>query len=289
MKGKGVFIWQTSRVENGDLARIVGRVRDLGIERVELKTTDGNRPFSVLGRGRNVTIEIVQAFRNAGISVYGWGFNYGIDPVGEGVVAAQEAIALGLDGHIFNGEGAFIAKAVSTNVVDKLVSSFQRRAPGLPIGFCSFALYNVPDSGAQIHSMSVLHQMSSRCQFGMPECYWFDGHSIEAYTSPFDLTVEAVRQWTVAGFKNVIPVGRAYYGEGGKADPVSMMAFYEALTVTLVNGYSLWSLQHIRPATASIVGEWPLMGKPIGLGLTLEERVAILEGKVTYLYDKLSG
>src|SRR3972149_6753961 len=104
MKGKGAFLWQPWRIRKGDPASIVALCRDLGLQHVEVKLADGAVSFG--GRHYSPTQyhTLIDGFRNAGIAVWGWSYNYGDVPIAEGRLAASKAITYALDGWIFNGE-----------------------------------------------------------------------------------------------------------------------------------------------------------------------------------------
>lgn len=88
--------------------------------------------------------------------------------------------------------------------------------------------------------------------FGMPMMYWSWG---DAAADAIAYGQESWRQWRAITAKPLIPVGRAYVGDGGTAKAAAMTAFEGWARDMGAEGVSWWSLQHALN-TSALPGVW---------------------------------
>src|SRR5665648_672613 len=86
--GDGMWIWQLSKAEGGDLGAIAARAKASGIETVHVKAGDGTNLWNAFSPS------VVATLKAAGLRVCAWQYVYGSDPQGEAAVAAA---AIGKD------------------------------------------------------------------------------------------------------------------------------------------------------------------------------------------------
>lgn len=280
MKGKSIFLWQRWSVDGGNPLDIVDRLKALNMEAVLIKTANGTRKFRHWRHGDNATPIFIEALKQANIEPWGWSFCYGNNWRGEGEIAAIEVNRLGLAGHVFDMEGHALTQANAVRNVPATIDIFKRSATGKPAGFLSFALYMHPDSGAPFHPNGVFTAAMKVADFGMPMTYWFKNHRVADYREPGPLVAESIAQWSRITGKPILPIGRAYDGEGDTVDVTDYDRFHEACVIAGAPGYSFWSLQHVPPRTFELLASLPELGTGRIPLPTVEERLDRLERKV---------
>lgn len=232
---KTIFIWQTKSIFGGDPDRIADAMQAAGIEAVLIKAADGPYIFKPNG-SENLQPSLVKALHDRGIGVIGWGFLYGENPTGEAHVAIQQIGTLGLDGYVFDVEGKFDGRTnavANATVIGTLVrASF----PSIPLGYCGWALYKSPQTGGQWHPVNVAKAFMAFCDVGIPMIYW--GGSTEA--NALWWLHNSLTQWKEITVKPVVPVGRAYNGDGGTATAAAMKAFAAEARALGCKGSNWW-------------------------------------------------
>ena len=280
MKGKSIFLWQRWAVDGGNANKIVARLQALKVEAVLIKTADGARKYRHWRHGDNATQRLVDWCKAVAIEPWGWSFCYGKDWRGEGEIAAIEVNRLGLAGHVFNMEGQALTRAKADQNVPATIDIFKRSATGKLAGFLSFALFQHPDRPQNFHPLTVLIEAMRVADFGMPMTYWYKNHGVPDYREPETIVHESVAQWSGATDKPIIPIGRAYDGEGDYVEVTDYDRFYEACADTGSPGWSFWSLQHVPHRSFEMLASIPRGDHLNPPPLTVEERLHRLERKV---------
>ena len=280
MKGKSIFLWQRWSVDGANPGEIARRLQDLNMEAVLIKTADGPRKYRHWRHGDNATLRFIGALNAADIETWGWSFCYGRDWRGEGEIAAIEVNRLGLAGHVFDVEGAALTRANADRNVPGTIDIFKRSATGKPTGFLSFALFHDPDRPRNFHPWTVLIEAMRVADFGMPMTYWYKNHSVADYREPETIVHESISQWRRVTDKPIIPIGRAYDGEGDYVEVTDYDRFYEACADTGSPGWSFWSLQHVPHRSFEMLASIPRGDHMNPPPLTVEERLDRLERKV---------
>jgi hypothetical protein len=278
--GKDIFLWNTPLVLGGNPSAIADKLLEGGFQSIILKVADGNRKHYTRVGVRwveAVTRETVRVLQARGLKVFGYGFNYGIDVVGEGHMAVSQTIALQLDGYVFDVEGSFETRAGAAGA-RTLGAIFRAGCPNTPAIFCGFAMFR-SWTGGTWHNIEVHKAFMEWCDAGMPMTYW-EGSTP---TAALRLLNESVRQWlTIAQGKPILPAGRAYIGDGGTATAEAMIAFDERAHELGLKGISWWSLEHalrLSPSIWAALRSMPKFGPvsvetpPPAPALTWEQRV----------------
>lgn len=270
-----MFIWKMPALLNGEIHAIAQRAVNGKFQVVFIKFCEADAiyiPPGFPGWGKNLTREHVEILKSYDLKVWGWQFNRGIDPVGEGITAAHEAIALGLDGVAFDVETQFESQTLNARVrrwatsavrtiqdrkripgqfvvqsefeaqanpaqkAHQLMQNFKSVAPGMPTAFISFAFYKSPYSGGTWHNKSMYVVFMEECDFGMPMTYWW-GSSVE---NALWMLKHSVDQWEDITDKPIIPIGRLYIGDGGSATAEAITAFGEDVRDRELIGEGWW-------------------------------------------------
>jgi hypothetical protein len=99
ISGKGMWIWQLSSTDHGDVSAIVADATRAGLQQIWVRV--GDSPDGFYGGAALTTL--VPAAHRAGIKVIGWGFPYLFDPVADAgwtrsAIQWRSADGQGLDG-----------------------------------------------------------------------------------------------------------------------------------------------------------------------------------------------
>lgn len=251
MIDRGIFMWQVPTVEKGDPARIAALLKSAGIKRLDVKVAEADKAYSVprwshLTWGINVRRDFVRALQGMGIVVYGWGFCYGNNPIGEGMIAARQVSELNLDGYIFNPETRFEKQPSAGKRAEIVVKNFRDNAPDVPAALCTWPLWDSPWSGAKWHDTAFAKGFMTALDYAAPEIYWWNTHA----TLWFHNTIKQWRELITD--KPIMPVGRAYSGEGmGQVNPGEIRDFGALVREYELLGESFWNLR-IASARADV-------------------------------------
>lgn len=240
-EGKGIFLWQTSSIKNGDPYAVADLLNSAKIIRVEIKVCEGPYKYRPsIAYGLNVTPEWLAKLRERYKgSVGGWGFNYGNDTEGEGEMAAIQVNELGLDYYVFDAESFFESKPDIIEKAEDMIQLYRSKSKA-PVGWCTWALWR-SSTGVQWHNIALAKKAVSLCDFAMPMVYW-SNMGAQAASS---YLAKSLLQWKeITTTKPIIPAGRAYTGDGGTADAPGVVAFDQVTRSSKLLGESWWSLQH---------------------------------------------
>ena len=225
--GNGYFIWLLERCENGDFARAAKRAKESGLEWVSIKIADGNYPNNISKSNsgqKDLVGPAVDAFRTAGISVWGWHYVYGYDPVGEAAIAEQRVKQFALDGYMIDAEAEYKNKPTQAKLFMKNLRS---RLPGVPLGICS---YRFP-----YYHMEFPWSAFASCDFNMPQVYWA-GSKVPGYQLRTSYS-----QFKSLGYSMpFFPLGAAYTEFGWKPTVAEIAEFRSTVKDLRLPGYGWW-------------------------------------------------
>jgi len=301
---KSTFLWNVPGIEGGDPVKIAAALQAAGFQSVMVKAANRNAIFrpNLLGFPKwmlkeNVSVQFVQALHAKGIAVIGWGFNYGVDPDGEGRIAAQQVDRLDLDGWIFDVEGSFDERPSAQSDAGKVIGTFKKTVvKQVPTAFCSWAFFNNPTTGSQWHTKAAANLFMSICDYGMPMMYWQDVNKDTNWvpaTDAADYFYRSLPQWQGFG-KPIIAAGRAYTGDAGTMSAAGITSF-AAAAAGRVPGVTWWGMDWaykdptIWAALTATPGGTPVVvpptptptPQPVPLTLeSLDARVKVLEAKL---------
>lgn len=239
LNGKGMFIWEVRECENGDAQQIVAQAHAGGLRHVLVKVTDGSASFPH-STHEGLTVAAINALRMAGIEVWGWGFVYGADPIGEADIAIQRTNALNLSGFVIDAEEHYRAKPAGT--ATQYMERLRAALPDLPLGLSSFRFPSVQGS-------YPFDEFLAQCQIAMPQVYWVGRSGGDAARELERSCQEYTDRWPDLIY---IPTGAAY-GEWQEnhtwwwtARPDQVTAFLAKAQELGLQAANFWSWQHAR-------------------------------------------
>jgi len=224
LTGKGIYIWQLHRIAGGNVSAMVDKARDANLTHVIIKIADGNHLYNA-----NLIEPAANAFRAAGVQVWGWAWLWMRDALQEAETAAGRVQALELDGFVINAEDPVKGKIQDAQTY---MSALRNRLPDLPIGLSS---YRYP----QLHRSLPWEAFLTRCNLNLPQMYWVG-------ESPAECLQNSIIQHQAFPFaKPIIPTG-ASYGEqyGGtyfRAQPAQIVEFLDAVRANHLPAANFWS------------------------------------------------
>ena len=253
---KGIFVWEMEAIEGGDSAKIAKKLVEGQFECAYLHVTDVHLIKSRIKPG------LVTALKKAGLSVIGSSAIYGHLSDQEGTIAGQGCVDLGLDGFIFDAEGEFESQPHPNSNAVKVMINFRAVAGELPVGWCYFPLLHAPGNPNRLyHNTDVVRAALETvptfhgADYGMPMVYWNPGilpeDAINYLTNSFNM-------WREFTAKPIIPIGRAYQGDEGRATPEAVRAFATHAQQLGCPGIGWWSMLHAINED-HLPGVWPAL------------------------------
>jgi len=156
--GKGIWIWHLSEAENGNVSKIIEKVKSAGLTWVTVKCGDGN----LFWKGEDeCTSDVITQFHNSGIKVFGWQYVYGDDPIGEASVA-NKILDLGVDGFIIDAEGEYEGKPDNATIYLENIRAEH------PYSFIAYTPFPIID----YHTDFPYLEFGKYCDAVMPQAYW---------------------------------------------------------------------------------------------------------------------
>jgi hypothetical protein len=229
--GKGYYVWNLRRSANGHAGRLVEMALLANLTWVAIKVHDGPRGF-------NGDLQPwVQPLRNAYLDVWGWGYCYGDDPVGEARVAVERCRAFGVRGYLCDVEHEYKVPGRVAQA-ERFVEELHRLAPDLPFGLCS---YRYPSLHPQLPWPVLLRYAT----FHNPQVYWIGAQLPD---SPASQLAKSVAQLRTLKDLPVVPVGIACehpFGAGTWRPTVAQLDNFHAAADALdLPGECWWAWEH---------------------------------------------
>jgi len=282
LNGKTIMSWNVPAVEGGDPEKFVKLLVENKFEGVMLKAGNGNAVHNISRFspwplwGENIRIELVNALKAAGLKVILWHFLYGVDPTGEANIAISQTARFEPDGYVWDVEGAFDTKTNAEANARLITKLYQKTFPTVEQGLCWWAFPKSPTTGSQWHPVKVGQAFLEICQVGLPMMYWQGSTPVQAVKYLND----SLRIWHTITKRPIIPIGRAYNGDGGYANSPSIVDFgYETYYMkdqgNTLPGCSWWSLDKAVGnsewmAALKSLPKYRIDGPPV---LSIEEKV----------------
>jgi hypothetical protein len=239
--GKGLWVWRISECLDGNIDTIIRKCNDFDISYLLIKSGDGDKLWDQLTR------EVVDKLHNAGLKVYSWTYNYGLNPLAEAEAdVAIKSLDLGVDGHVFDAESEYEHLVNNTHVAEIMLQTVRSRHPDK---FLAYAPYPIID----LHKDFPYLTFGKYCDAVMPQVYYGNWKKTpqQGIQWMYDNFVRWHQNWidsgNAASIKPIIPLGQAYDSPDPKTlyvlTPTDIHAF-----INTVKGYksvNFWSFQHI--------------------------------------------
>jgi hypothetical protein len=234
LRGKGFYIWQISRCENGDPATIASEAAKAGLTHVLIKIADGASAYNISSTtGEDLVPPVAQALWQRGIHVWGWHYVYGYDPVAEANIAIQRIQGLGLEGYIIDAEAQY--KYPGRDAVAREFMTLLRQAlPTFPIALSS---YRFPT----YHPTLPWEAFLEKCDYNMPQVYWELAHN------PGEQLIRSVNEFmAITPFRPIIPTGSAYMRGDWQPTSAEIIEFLDTARNLNLSAANFWEWGHTR-------------------------------------------
>jgi peptidoglycan hydrolase-like protein with peptidoglycan-binding domain len=238
--GSGMWIWELSKSEGGDIAAIAAKAHAYGVSTVFVKSSDGPG-----NRWAQFSPELVAALHANGLRACAWQYVYGADPLGEANLGA-DAVHAGADCLVIDAEGEYEGRyAAAQQYVGALRAAI---GPAYPLGFTSFPYV---DYHARLPYSVFLGPNGA--QANLPQVYW----------KAIGGTVDAVSAHTLAHNRiygtAIAPLGQSY----DNAPPEDIVRFRGIWAAYGAGGVSWWSWQSTGDPQWAATGPGPVAPIPL--------------------------
>jgi Putative peptidoglycan binding domain len=229
---RGMWIWVLSASDGGNLGSIIAQAHRYGIGTLYIKAGDGSGSWSQFSHS------VVSRLHAAGISVCGWQYVYGTNPIAEAQVGAN-AVHAGADCLVIDAESEYEGKYYSAQ---RYISRLRQLiGTGFPLALAGFPYVDYHPS----FPYSVFLGRYG-AQYNVPQMYWVDiGTSVPgvyAHTFVYNRVYE----------RPIEPLGQVYNGP----PPAQIRAFRQLVKVYGSTGVSWWDWQEAQSADWRAVSTW---------------------------------
>jgi len=253
LAGKGMWIWQSTKTEAGDVHAIVQRAAGAGLTQLWVRVGDSLSGFY----GAAFLDALVPAAHRAGIAVIGWGFPFLYDPVGD---VAWSAAALDwrapggdrLDGFSADIETASEGTMLSARRVVVYLGLVRPDMLGRPLVATVF-----PPTAYWL-KVYPYQAMAPYVDAFAPMEYW-------SCREPGAAAASAVS--ALASMAPVHVVGQAFDdgpsgGRVGSPAPAEISRFLDSARRAGAAGASFWVWQDVTAGEWGAIGAYPWSGRP---------------------------
>ncbi len=279
LEGKGFYIWQVRNCEKGDAEAITQTAISAGITHVLVKVCDGIYPYNYDWKTKvDAAKPVVQALKEAGVLVWGWGFVYGEQAAEEANIAIRRIKELELDGYAIDAESDYEdpnkkkSAAVYMNELRKQLKDF-------PIALSS---YRFPS----YHPRVPWKEFLAKCDYNMPQVYWMKSHN------PGEQLRRCIREFQeIVPFRPIIPTGSAFSEHGWTPTAAEILEFLQTAQSLNLSAANFWSWDYCReslPNMWNTIAHYPWFGETEPEDITGKLITALNSGRVEEilgLYD----
>lgn len=245
LKGKGFFIWQIPNCEDGDVDKIADLAKEAHLSHVLIKIADTKYRYQIY-EGVDKAPPLVDALRDRYISVWGWQYVKGDDPIGEADMAIKRVKQFNLDGFVIDAEAEY-KKEGKDKAAKRYMMRLRESLPNTPIALSS---YRYPS----IHGQIPWREFLKGCDYNMPQVYWMRADN------PGEQLRHCVRQFNeLEPYRSVIPTGAAYRERGWEPTPKEVLEFLETaqeLNLSAANLYSWDSCREHLPEVWEVIRDY---------------------------------
>jgi len=241
--GKGYFMWKIPQVLGGDPSAIAAKAEDAGLSHVLIKIADDSDWIYNYDYDQDVDFvpPVRDALREAGLSVWGWHYVRGDDPIGEAQLAVERMKQLGLDGYVIDAEGEYQQRG-KDKAARRFMEDLRAGLPRTPIAFSSYRfILQHPEMPAEI--------FLEKCDFAMPQIYFEQAHNPESQIQ------RCVDQYmSLKNARPIISTGPAYSNEGWTPTANEINRFMIKVKELGHPAVNFWSFDYVM--RSSMVDIW---------------------------------
>ncbi|MGA9532853.1 MAG: nuclear transport factor 2 family protein [Anaerolineales bacterium] len=171
--GKGYYLWQLPRCDDGDPARIAARAKAADLSHLMIKIADGGYWDYNVDKERNLDLvpPVLAALKAEGIQVWGWHYVRGDQPIVEAQRAIKRISELGVDGYVIDAELEYSERS-KASAAGRFMEELRRQFPDLPI---ALSTYRYP----RTHPALPYDEFLQACDYAMPQVYFEQAHNPE--------------------------------------------------------------------------------------------------------------
>jgi hypothetical protein len=228
--GKAAFIWELKATAGGDPLALVAKAAAAKFDWVAIKISNGTATFQA-----NLLPLAIDLLRDAGISVWGWSYVYGINSLmqnqgkREAELAADLMLRYNLDGFLIDAEREW-KRPGGAKAAEDFSIALRTRLPTTPIGLCASRFPSV-------HPEFPWRPFLQICDFHCPMVYWQGAHN------PAEQLARSVKELQLLKDIPVVPVGAAYYESGWQPTVAEINLFNAKAKSMGLPGVIWWSWQ----------------------------------------------
>ncbi|UCF61510.1 MAG: hypothetical protein JSV37_02185 [Anaerolineaceae bacterium] len=236
--GKGYYIWQIPRCDEGIPSAIAARAVEADLSYVMIKIADGpNWPYNFdYDKGVDLVPPVMNALREVGLQVWGWHYVKGDNPAGEAQLAVERTLSLGLDGYVIDAEAEYKNKK-KAKAAARYVADLRAGMPDVPI---ALSTYRYP----RVHPELPYSEFLEKCDYAMPQVYFEKAHN------PEEQLERSVEQYMALDHaRPVIPTAPAYQAGSWRPTVDEITRFFQKAKDMGLSSANAWSWDYAtRPS-----------------------------------------
>lgn len=222
-KGKGMFMWQLKATSGGVIVAAIAKLKAGRFGWAQMKVCDGIQPYG--DDGQNEIFAHNCLLNN--ITVWGWGYSYGVDPAGEGRIAAERVNRYGLAGYLLDVEMEWEKPGMEIGA-QKICETYLNIC-NKPLYLCSFRFPNLHPLPWRVFEQHVYGYV--------PQVYWQGAHN------PANQLGQSILQYRSFTEKPIIPAGSAYSQSGWSPTVADFREFNNQARVLGLSAVTWWVMQ----------------------------------------------
>ncbi len=264
LQGKGYFIWQIPNCENGDPNAIAALAQNAQFTHVLVKIADTKYSYNIYN-SVDMVPPLVQALRARDVSVWGWHYVKGDDPIAEADKAIERVQQFNLDGYVIDAETEYKEPGKATAATKFM----NRLRAGLPNTMVALSSYRYPS----YHPQLPWREFLEKCDLNMPQVYWLFAHNAG------DQLTRCVHEFqALTPYRPVVPVGAAFREHGWEPAAGEVLEFLhtsQSLNLSAANFYSWDSSRTYLDEVWNTIHDYPWGTTPVPPDITTQYIAAL--------------
>jgi hypothetical protein len=236
--GKGFFLWQIQKCENGDVQKIAKLAYQAGFTHVIIKVANGTGKYNYdWDHHIDLCPDLVTALREHGIEPWGWHYVFGEDPVREARVAIERVRDLDLQGYVINAEAHYKRQQYRSEAAGRFMRDLRSGVgKAIPLALSS---YRFPS----MHPEIPWNQFLQGCDINMPQVYWIHSHNPGAQ---LEQTLREFSSPNLKAHPPVVPTGAAFTEHGWRSTASEVRDFLDAAHSLNLEAANFWEWHAAR-------------------------------------------